>query len=343
MHTKPSDPGSNEEAERQEPSGIPATGLPPSLYRFVWQVSRRDQLRLLMLSSAVAVLAMVPLEIQRRIVNGVLAQGTLRSLAWLCGAYVAVVLVQGGLKYLMNFCRALAGENAIRDLRRRIYCGAVYERMGSEREGSVVAMVSSEVEPLGEFVGEGISTPLVEGGTLASVFGYMLWVEPVMALASIAVLCPQLYFVPVMQRKINERNKRRTQRLRELAEGIVDDAARETADIQVDTSMERIERVRGLRLQTFGLKYAMKFLVNLMNHLGTVGVLFIGAWFVLEGRTELGTVVAFLSGMERVNDPWRQLIRFFRQLTDARVKYRLIADALEGERPREHEVRVNPS
>jgi len=322
-------------------SQSPANGLPPSLYRFVWQVSRLDQLRLLMLSGAVAVLTMVPLEIQRRIVNGVLEQGTLRSLAWLCAAYAAVVLVQGALKYLMNFCRALAGENAIRDLRRRIYCGAVYEGTSTEREGSVVSMVSAEVEPLGEFVGESISTPLVEGGILASIFGYMLWVEPVMALASMAVLCPQLYFVPVMQRKINERNKRRTQALRELGEGIVDDAAPGAA--QADTSIERIQRVRDLRLQTFGLKYAMKFLINLLNHLGTVAVLFIGGWFVLDGRTELGTVVAFLSGMERVNDPWRQLVRLFRQLTDARVKYRLIADALETGSPRRPVTRVNPA
>jgi energy-converting hydrogenase Eha subunit B len=47
-----------------------------------------------------------------------------------------------------------------------------------ERAGTVVAMIATEAEAVGKFVGDCISTPLVQAGTLLSVLGYMLYTEP---------------------------------------------------------------------------------------------------------------------------------------------------------------------
>ncbi|HEX3500380.1 MAG TPA: hypothetical protein VHT04_13755, partial [Stellaceae bacterium] len=62
-------------------------------------------------------------------------------------------------------------------------------------------------------------------------------------------------------------------------------------------------------------------------------ILFVGGWFVVEGRTEVGTVVAFISGLDRVNDPWGDLVNYFREMSSAGVKYRLVAKALGGGDP----------
>ena len=40
------------------------------LYRYIWKVSARDQVVLSLLAIAIFLLEMVPLELQRRIVNG---------------------------------------------------------------------------------------------------------------------------------------------------------------------------------------------------------------------------------------------------------------------------------
>lgn len=53
-----------------------------------------------------------------------------------------------------------------------------------------------------------------------------------------------------------------------------------------------------------------------------------GGWLVLEGRTDLGTVVAFSFGFERVSDPFRELITFYRSASDAQMRYRILADAI---------------
>jgi len=49
-------------------------------------------------------------------------------------------------------------------------------------------------------------------------------------------------------------------------------------------------------MQIFRRKFSMTFLMNLMYHLGTIGILTVGSWLVLQGKTEVGTIVAFISG-----------------------------------------------
>ena len=45
----------------------------------------------------------------------------------------------------------------------------------------------------------------------------------------------------------------------------------------------------------------MNYLMNLLYSLGVIGILAVGSWFVLQGRTEVGTIVAFISGLSRMN------------------------------------------
>jgi ABC-type bacteriocin/lantibiotic exporter with double-glycine peptidase domain len=73
----------------------------------------------------------------------------------------------------------------------------------------------------------------------------------------------------------------------------------------------------------------MTLLVNLMHDLGTVGILAAGGWLLLRGKTDVGTVVAFISGLNRTNNPWSDLVTYFRDLTNTGVKYKLIARALD--------------
>ena len=46
---------------------------------------------------------------------------------------------------------------------------------------------------------------------------------------------------------------------------------------------------------------------------------------MLQGKTEVGTIIAFISGLSRMNDPWGDLVDFFRNLTNTGLKYRMIA------------------
>lgn len=75
------------------------------------------------------------------------------------------------------------------------------------------------------------------------------------------------------------------------------------------------------------LKFVMKALRNFINNLGPLGILLGGGWLVIRGETELGTIVAFLSVFERISGPWNELIAFYRQVANARMKYGMLVGA----------------
>jgi ABC-type multidrug transport system fused ATPase/permease subunit len=301
------------------------TRMPQGLYRYIWQTSGRDQIWLSILSTAVFLLTLVPLELQRRVVNAAVYHGELQTVALLCLGYAAVELLQGGIKLTLNIYRGSVGEAAIRRLRRATYQASLILGADPAHDGVNVSIVVSEVGPVGGFVAVSVSEPLLHGGVMASVFGYMLYLEPWMALTFLGVFVPQFVFVPLLLGRINRRTKSIIETLREVSVGIV----RTDADRESQAAFEaHTDRVYVLRIAIFRFKFTMHFLMNILHHMGVVVILFVGGWFIIDGRTEVGTVVAFVSGLNRVNDPWGDLVNYFREMTSARVRYRLIAAVL---------------
>jgi ABC-type bacteriocin/lantibiotic exporter with double-glycine peptidase domain len=64
--------------------------------------------------------------------------------------------------------------------------------------------------------------------------------------------------------------------------------------------------------------FGLKFVVSALQSAGVFILLFVGGLMVLHGRTEIGIVVAFISGLERVLDRWRELIAFVRSTNAAK-------------------------
>lgn len=302
--------------------------LPRSLLGYIWHRSAGHQVVLCLLAVSVFLISAVPLEIQRRIVNDAIASGTGQVILLLAAAYFGVVLAEGGLKLVMNVYRGWVSETSVRDLRRTI-CKQIdhdaHALHTAQAEGIEISVVLSETEPVGGFVGISLSEPLLELGVLASVFSYMVYLQPHMALLCALVFSPQFVFVPLIQRAINRRAAMRIRTLREVSGGI--------AGIQPDNvgfavaQDARIDRVFALNMGIYKLKFSMNFLMNAMYHFGITLTLAVGGWYAMTGRTEVGTVVAFLSGLAKINDPWGDIVNWFREMAVCRVKYRLIVQA----------------
>jgi len=300
----------------------PARPLPQHLFEYIWRTSGRHQIALAALSVAVFVLSTAPLELQRRIVNDAVARGSTGLIVGLALAYAGVALLEGAVKLGLNVYRGWVSERAVLRLRRSIgelTPSAVAAEDRALAEGIEISMILSEAEPIGGFVGVSLSEPLLQGGILLSVFGYLLYLEPWLALLSVAVFSPQLVFVPLIQRAINRRAGVRIQELREVSGGIVGAAEGQNG---------HFERVFALNMGIFKLKFSMNFLMNLMHHLGVAVALGIGAWQAARGQIQVGTVVAFVSGLGKVNDPWGDLVNWFREMTVTGMRYRMVSDAV---------------
>jgi ABC-type multidrug transport system fused ATPase/permease subunit len=282
---------------------------------------------------ALFLLELAPLELQRRIVNGAVESSSFRLVALLCALYVGVILTQGGLKLVLNVYRGSVAETAVKRLRLEPNLERVARADGKKQageEGVAISIIVSEVEAVGGFVGTSVSEPVLNGGILLSVFGYMLVVEPWMALVALALFIPQVFFIPLLQESINRRTEKRIKTVRAMTVDIVDKENGE-AGAKQKTYRRRVGEVYRLNMQIFRRKYAMTFLMNFVHHLGIVGILFVGGWLLMRGETEVGTVVAFISGLNRTHDPWGDLVTWFRDLTNNGVKYQLIARAIGDE------------
>ena len=76
------------------------------------------------------------------------------------------------------------------------------------------------------------------------------------------------------------------------------------------------------------LKLTLKSAINTFTALGTVGTLVLGGWLVLQGETDVGTVVAALSGLSRIARPWNDLITFYRTLSTVRVRFEYLEETM---------------
>ena len=307
------------------------------LYGYIWMTSGRAQILLALLSVFIFLLDLVPLELQRRIVNDAIGNKIFSELVWLCGIYAVTTLVQGLSKLVWNIYRNSTGEATSRRLRLDTFAAALHhpEPDATAKEGVGISIILSEADPVGLFVATSVSEPVLHGGVLISVFAYLIYLQPWMALVALTLFVPQCLFVPMVQRAINRRTEARIQVMRRLSADIVAETAEGVLERETRSYHQRVGSVYSLNMQIYRRKYAMNFLINLLYHLGTVGILFVGGWFVMQGKTEVGTVVAFISGLTKVNDPWNDLVTFFRDMTNARVKYQLIAKVLDDQDPGE--------
>jgi len=300
--------------------------MPRTIMGYALAFTGLHQAGLAVLSVAVFGLSAVPLELQRRIVNDLTHKAAFETIAWLALGYAGVALAEQLLKLALNVYRGWVAESTVRRLRDTI-CGMVpgVHAASAEGAGIEIAMVLEEVEPIGGFTGISISEPLLQGGILVSVVGYMLVLQPWLALLGLAFFLPQTVFVPLLQGAINRRARDRILIKRDVSAAIAD------GRLEASTPGEDgpINRIFLLNMGIYRLKYSMNLLMNLMHHLSVALALCVGGWMVLQGRIEVGTVVAVASGLGKLNDPWGDLVNWAREFSVVAVKYRLFADAAD--------------
>jgi ABC-type multidrug transport system fused ATPase/permease subunit len=301
--------------------------MPRTIMGYVLRFTGLHQAALAVLSVAVFLLSAAPLELQRRIVNGLTEKGSARAIFWLAAIYGGVALVEQGLKLMLNVYRAWVAESTVRSLRNSIHEADILAAMAAPSTldaGVEIAMILEEAEPIGGFTGISISEPLLQGGILASVIGYMFYLQPHLALLGIGFFIPQLVFVPLLQHAINRRAQERILTKREVSGAI---AENNHADSYAASQRSAIGRIFTLNMGIYWLKYSMNLLMNLMHHLAVAVAFCVGGWLALEGRIELGTVVAIVGGLGKLNDPWGDLVNWAREFSVVGVKYRLYAEA----------------
>ncbi|MGB5865580.1 MAG: ABC transporter ATP-binding protein [Sulfitobacter sp.] len=317
--------------------------MPVSVYRYIFRNSKWQQVLVICLTLGLLPLAPVPLELQRRLLDDAVANKDVELLIWLGGLYVLALFAAAGLKLAMRIVRELISARVVHALRRSVYYH-IYtvtpprllqaSAKGDDvvDEGAVVSMLSSEVEKLGGFAGAAISGPLLQIGTLVFVLGYMFFIEPLVAAIALALYSPQFIIVPIFQARMNRLAGKKAITVRALGNYIVDNAEPDLLNRPPpDGFISLTDRILQLRTRFLMTKNIMKTLNNLLISLGPFGVIVWGGYLVIQGEAEVGVILAFVSGLERLGGPIRELTASYGAITDARMRYKILVDSFPSD------------
>lgn len=315
-------------------------GMPASVYGYILQTSQRSQVVVIILTLGLLPLAPVPLELQRRILDEAIAKSDADLLVQLAILYIGALVLTAGLKFAMRIQREFIAARVVHALRSSLYY-CIYTVMppillkrntaveaDQVDEGAVVSMVTNEVQKLGGFAGSAFSGPILQVGTVIVVLGYMFWVEPLVASIALALYSPQFIIVPLAQMRMNILTKDIALTVRDLGGFLVENS--EDALLGKPPPppyLSLTDRILGLRKRFVVTKNVMKLLNNFLIALGPFGVTVFGGYLVINGETEIGVILAFVSGLERLGGPIRDLIGLYGEVAFARVRYGMLLDA----------------
>lgn len=253
--------------------------------------------------------------------------------------FLILVFVNGGFKYYINVFKNKTGERMLRRLRYDLYARMLRFPLHYFRRnpvGQLIPIVTSEVEPLGGFIGESFATPAFTGGQLLVTLAFMCVQDPWLGLTAIALYPVQIWLIPKLQARVNNLSKIRVRMIRRMSEQL-NETANGLQEIQVSGSakfkLAEFSSQLGAnyynRYNIFQLKFFIKFLNNFIAQLTPFFFYAIGGYLVIEGDLSFGSLVAVLAAYKDLGPQWRDLLDFYQSMEDARIKYDQVVQMFE--------------
>ncbi len=343
--------------------------MEPSIFKYILKHTLRDQIFILLLTAVSLPFVYLSLEIPKKIINEAIGGANVPDsvlgfsvtqigyLFLLSGVYLALVLLNGGLKYVINVYRGVVGERMLRRFRYTLYSRILrfplpyFKRVS---QGEIIPMVTAETEPLGGFIGDAFALPAFQGGLLLTYLFFIFNQDWILGLAAIALYPPQIYLIPKLQAKVNALAKKRVRAVRSLADGVGESIAGVTEIHAHDTSnferariADKLGRIFHIRYEIYKRKFFIKFLNNFLAILTPIFFYAIGGYFVIIGKLSLGALIAVIAAYKDLSSPWKELLKFYQITEDVRVKYgqiieqfdppNMLASSIQDERPEQIE------
>src|SRR4051794_25588376 len=326
--------------------------LEPTIYRFTVKYSLRQQILLLLLTFASFPFLYYSLELPKTIVNHAIREDAkfpqsilgmdldrVPYLMALSAIFLLLVFVNGAFKYYINTFKGQLGERMLRRFRYQLYQRLLrfplgyFQRVSSAQ---IIPMITAECESLGGFIGDAFVTPVFQGGTLLTIILFMFMQDPVLGAAAIALYPIQGYLIPRLQRKVNQLGKQRVRTVREVADrvhestaGIIEIQANDTVKLQLTDFAHILGRIYDIRFEIYRRKFFVKFLNNFIAQLTPFFFYSIGGYLVIGGSLSFGALVAVLAAYKDLASPWKELLDFYQQKEDSRIKYEQIVEQFE--------------
>ena len=252
--------------------------------------------------------------------------GSARDLAWVCAVVFFLFAVRGLMSYLVPRITVWVSNDAIYQMRRDLieYLMtldlAYFERTKS---GEVIQRLVTQTQALGVFVGQASANALRDAVTVIIVSGYLIWKNPILFTAAVAVLPFIIWMMNFVSDRVKIAQGEAENALGEYMNGIEEtmngmrtvkisrQEPVETRRLMKGTAalrdlMNRVQITQALVMPTIDLSSAFVYVLVI----GGGGYMVLSPAFDVDGAG----IITFLLGMVMVFDPARLLALFFGSL-----------------------------
>src|SRR5256885_14237955 len=319
-----------------------------SLFRFIIQFSKRDQLLVVPLVLASMVVYYLSLDLPKTIINQAIQGVSFPSsdsvkhlfgfdleripyLFALSAAFLALIVAIGWLKFQITTMRGWMAERMLGRLRYALFDYILrfpLARFRRVKSAEMATMIKDEVEPLGGFIGEALITPLFLGGQALTAMFFILYQQVWLGLIALGVVAIQAFIIPRLRRRQLELGRERQLTARALAgriaqciEGAAQIHAHHPSHYERAEISSRLGKIFRIRFELYQRKFMVKFLNNFLSQVTPFLFYTVGGYLVIMGRLDIGALVAVIAAYKDLPGPVKELIDWDQQRMDVEIKY----------------------
>src|SRR5689334_2927786 len=329
-----------------------------SLFGFIIRYSKRDQLLIVPLVVASMVVYYLSLDLPKTIINQAI-QGVsfpaadsvkhylgfdlprLHYLFALSILFLALIVLNGWIKFQINTMKGWMGERMLRRLRYALFDYILrfpLARFRRVKSAEMATMIKDEVEPLGGFIGEALITPLFLGGQALTAMFFILYQQFWLGLVALAIVAVQAFIIPRLRRRqlVLGRERQLTARalagrIAECVDGAAEIHAHDTSNYERAEISARLGKIFRIRFELYQRKFMVKFLNNFLAQVTPFLFYTLGGYLVIVGSLDIGALVAVIAAYKDLPGPVKELIDWDQQRLDVEIKYAQVMEQFAGE------------
>ncbi|WP_151736251.1 ABC transporter ATP-binding protein [Paenibacillus tengchongensis] len=254
------------------------------------------------------------------------------------GSLLLFVIVRGPVEYYRQYFAQYITSRVLFDMRNRLY--AHMQRLSlryyqNTKVGEAISRFINDVEQSKNLVEVGMMNVWLDMFSLVFALAFMFYLNPVLALVSIAILPLYGIAVNLLYKRLKLLTKDRSQALAGI-QGYLHERFQGISVIRSFT-MEQVDKRQFEGINGKFLNKAMAHtrwnavtfaIINTLTDIAPLLVIGYGGYEVIQGNLTLGTFVAFFGYLDRMYAPLRRLINSSTVLTQASASLERVMELL---------------
>lgn len=265
----------------------------------------------------------------------------LQTLLALSFVFLGLVVLNGLFKFYINTYKGRLGERMLRRIRFDLIDRVLRfppNQFKKVKSAEIATMIKDEVEPLGGFTGDAFVQPALLGGQAITALAFIIIQNFWLGMIAAGIVCVQAIIIPRMRRRLLELGRQRqltarqlSGRVSEIVDGIHSIHAHDTSNLERADIAQRLGLIFNIRYDLYQWKFLVKFINNFLAQVTPFLFYVIGGYLALQGRLDIGQLVAVIAAYKDLPGPLKELIDWDQARQDVQVKYAQVVEQFDVE------------